>query len=139
MNVEWLAGWYATRLHALPEDAPQPSVRGVSEAFCGALVYRKPRTAAAKLRIDRGVVPRCKRCEKLIMGEGARLGLDAVASGNPLAMEQLAALRRAAQRYETARRMNPIQWAAAWEVNMKTGKPFDEIIDNMRPFMCPKS
>lgn len=139
MNVEWLAGWYATRLHALPDDAPQPSVLGVNKALCGAWVYRTPRTAAAQRRIDRGAAPRCKHCEQLMEKSGARLDLEAVASGNPLAMDQLAALRRAAERYETARRMNPIQWAAAWEVNMKTGKPFDEIIDNMRPFMFPKS
>ena len=45
------------------------------------------------------------------------------------------ALRTGHQRYETARRMNPRQWAAAWDLNLKTGKPFDEIIDDMRPFM----
>lgn len=35
------------------------------------------------------------------------------------------------ERYETARRMNPRQWAEAWELNLKTGKPFDDIIDEM--------
>lgn len=36
-------------------------------------------------------------------------------------------------RYETARRMNPQQWADAWKLNISTGKPFDEIIDERRP------
>ncbi len=40
-------------------------------------------------------------------------------------------------RYETARRMNPRQWAEAWALNISTGKPFDEIIDNLKPFMTP--
>lgn len=37
-------------------------------------------------------------------------------------------------RYEVARRMNPRQWADAWQLNVSTGKPFDEIIDDLRPF-----
>ena len=57
------------------------------------------------------------------------LGLDDVAAGNSLAIEQLSELRRAAQRYETARRMNPQRWKEAWELNITTGKPFEEIID----------
>jgi len=38
-------------------------------------------------------------------------------------------------RYETARRMNPRQWADAWKLNLRTGKGFDQIIDEMRPLM----
>lgn len=45
------------------------------------------------------------------------------------------ALRKDAERYRTARCMTPHQWSAAWELNQATGKPFDEIIDNMRPFV----
>lgn len=67
------------------------------------------------------------------------LDLDDVACGHPLAMEQLATLRRGVDRYETARRMNPRQWADAWKLNTTTGKPFDEIIDDMRPFMVPNA
>ena len=44
-------------------------------------------------------------------------------------------LRKDAERYRTARCMTPYQWSAAWELNVTTGKPFDEIIDNMRPFV----
>ena len=44
-------------------------------------------------------------------------------------------LRKDAERYRTARCMTPHQWSAAWELNEATGKPFDEIIDNMRNFV----
>ena len=70
---------------------------------------------------------------------GMYLDLDDVAAGHPRAQEELAELRLAAERYETARRMNPRQWAGAWKLNTTTGKPFDEIIDNMRPFMVPNA
>jgi hypothetical protein len=53
------------------------------------------------------------------------------------AANEIERLRDGYQRYETARRMNPRQWADAWKLNTTTGKPFDEIIDNMRPFMVP--
>ena len=43
------------------------------------------------------------------------------------------------QRYEVARRMNPRQWADAWKLNTTTGKPFDEIIEDLRPFMTPNA
>lgn len=39
-------------------------------------------------------------------------------------------------RYETARKMNSIQWDLAWKTNIKTGKPFDEIIDDMAVFFA---
>lgn len=50
-------------------------------------------------------------------------------------IEHLTALNKDAERYRTARCMPPHQWSAAWELNVATGKPFDEIIDNMRPFV----
>lgn len=53
------------------------------------------------------------------------------------ALAEIERLRTGHQRYETARRMNPRQWADAWKLNTTTGKPFDEIIDDMRPFMVP--
>ncbi len=37
-------------------------------------------------------------------------------------------------RYETARRMSPRQWADAWNLNISTGKGIDEIVDDLRPF-----
>ena len=42
-------------------------------------------------------------------------------------------LERGYIRYEIARKMNPQQWQAAWELNLK-GKPFDEIIDEMASY-----
>lgn len=50
---------------------------------------------------------------------------------------ELAEARKDAERYQTARRMNVPQWKDAYLLNIKTGKPFDEIIDDLRPFMAP--
>lgn len=50
-----------------------------------------------------------------------------------------ARLRSGFERYETARRMNPRQWADAWELNIRTGKPFDDIVDDLRPFLRPNA
>jgi hypothetical protein len=47
------------------------------------------------------------------------------------ALAEIERLRIGNHRYETARRMNPRQWADAWKLNTSTGKPFDEIIDDM--------
>lgn len=70
---------------------------------------------------------------------GKELDLDDVAAQSQLAMVELEQLRKGFNRYETARRMNPRAWAAAWELNIKTGKPFDQIIDEMRPFVMPNA
>jgi hypothetical protein len=48
---------------------------------------------------------------------------------------QVEELRIGHARYEAARRMNPRQWADAWHLNTSTGKPFDEIIDDLMPFL----
>lgn len=45
--------------------------------------------------------------------------------------------RIGARRYETARRMDPRMWADACKLNLFTGKHFDEIIDELQPFMFP--
>lgn len=44
-------------------------------------------------------------------------------------------LRIGFERYETARRMSPRQWADAWTLSISTGKGFDEIVDDLRPFL----
>ena len=49
-----------------------------------------------------------------------------------------AELRKGHERYETARRMSPQAWKDAWDLNIKTDKPFDEIIDELRAFVRPK-
>ena len=56
-----------------------------------------------------------------------------------LQSDEIKRLRIGHDRYETARRMNPRQWADAWILNTSTGKPFDEIVDNLRPFMVPNA
>ena len=43
------------------------------------------------------------------------------------------------RRYEIARRLNPAQWAAAFELHIKTDKPFDQIIDEMGPLVSPNA
>lgn len=48
-----------------------------------------------------------------------------------------AELRQGHERYQTARRLSPQAWKDAWELNIKTGKPFDEIIDELRAFVRP--
>jgi len=53
--------------------------------------------------------------------------------------QELERLRLGYERYETARRMNPQQWADAWKLNISTGKAFDEIIDDLRPFVRTKT
>lgn len=63
------------------------------------------------------------------------LDLDDVAHGNPVAERELAELRLAAKRYEIIRKMSPRAYSNAWELNIKTGKPFDEIIDNIETFL----
>lgn len=64
----WLAGWYATKLHAtrkellrLPANGDYGSIR----AECGAWVYKKPRTAWAAKKMDKGI-PHCKHCERIL-------------------------------------------------------------------------
>ena len=42
--------------------------------------------------------------------------------------------RKGHERYETARRMSLEQWEDAWKLNISTGKPLDEIIDDLAPY-----
>lgn len=77
VNVRWLPGWYASRLHALPEDKV-PTGTGVEQALCGQLVYGKARTNWAQRKIDKGV-PHCKRCEKLLTPNGEVRGASRLA------------------------------------------------------------
>ena len=50
---------------------------------------------------------------------------------------RVAELEAAADRYETVRRLNVPQFRDAFVLNTRTGKPFDEIIDDLRPFVRP--
>lgn len=65
--------------------------------------------------------------------EGAWRELDAK-EGMQILIDEL---RKGHDRYETVRRLDPAQWADIWKLNISTGKPFDEIIDGLRPFVRP--
>lgn len=72
--------------------------------------------------------------DTLALAERAILQLER----DQLDPDEIERLRLGHQRYEIARRMNPRQWADAWKLNLSTGKPFDEIIDDLGPFVLPK-
>lgn len=48
-------------------------------------------------------------------------------------------LRIGYDRYETVRLLSVPQFQDAYVLNRRTGKPFDEIIDDLRPFMRPQA
>lgn len=50
---------------------------------------------------------------------------------------QLDEYKKKAELYEIVRRMNPIAFKAAFQYNISTGKPFDEIISELKPFYFP--
>lgn len=58
----WLAGWYATKLHAVP-IGDLPSGQTAGNGVCGAWVYAEPRTDWAARRVANGL-PRCRHCER---------------------------------------------------------------------------
>lgn len=67
----WFAGWYATKLHAVPASR----VEGVKtmdnfQSMCGAWVYSQPRTEWAAQRLSKGL-PQCKHCLRLCAKEEA--------------------------------------------------------------------
>lgn len=71
----WLAGWYATRLHAVNvkyleimrddfskyKTEREPWIKSV----CGAWVREEPKTEWAAKKIAKGI-PKCKHCERMI-------------------------------------------------------------------------
>lgn len=64
----WLAGWYATKLHAVDRGVHQDTDFAFP-ALCGARVYASPHTEWAARRLAKNP-PKCKRCLKLL-GERA--------------------------------------------------------------------
>lgn len=48
--------------------------------------------------------------------------------------EALGEAQKDAERYAQVRTWTPVLFASAWEANLKTGKPFDEIVDHLKPF-----
>lgn len=63
----WLAGWYATKLHAVPDFASRTI--DTLKAVCGAWVFRTPRTEWAAKNIQRGLT-HCKHCERILSHNG---------------------------------------------------------------------
>ena len=76
-------------------------------------------------------VSRLERFAAAVESESYQLGVKETLA---VCNKQIERLKIGHDRYETARLMNPRMWSVAWEINVNTGKPFDEIIDNMRPF-----
>lgn len=64
-GVRWLAGWYATRLHAVPEAQAQPT-KDARQAMCGAWVYGVPRTEWAEKRVAAGLKT-CGHCKRRLL------------------------------------------------------------------------
>ena len=50
------------------------------------------------------------------------------------AADEIVRLRAGHDRYEVVRRMNVDAFRDAYVLNRRTGKPFDEIVDNLAPF-----
>lgn len=69
-QVKWLAGWYATRLHAVPESYAEPT-KVPRQAICGAWVTGQPRTDWAEKRIAAGLQT-CSHCRRRLAVEGEK-------------------------------------------------------------------
>lgn len=64
----WLAGWYATRLHAVKVTELERLKKEGKIDFrskCGAWVSEEPRSEWAEKKLAAGI-PRCKHCERKI-------------------------------------------------------------------------
>jgi hypothetical protein len=85
--------------------------------------------AVAQLAPGEGIADGAARVEALL-----REALAALKAENEALRAERDALAKDAARYAIARRMSPQQWASAWELNHRTGKPFDEIIYDLAPF-----
>lgn len=67
VEYRWLAGWYATKLHAV-QGKDMSELHDYEDAKCGAIVYYFAKTEWAARKIRDGL-PRCKRCEQIIKKE----------------------------------------------------------------------
>ena len=70
-GVRWLAGWYATRLHAVPEDQAQ-ATKDARQALCGAWVYGQARTEWAEKRVAAGLKT-CGHCKRRLLPPNTEL------------------------------------------------------------------
>ena len=72
--------------------------------------------------------------ELIISIHGSEHVGDAQHTKLKIILDQVDRISKGHARYEIARRLSPAGWIEVWELNISTGKPFDEIIDNLRPF-----
>ena len=49
-------------------------------------------------------------------------------------LSRLSEGQKAIDRYELIRRLSPREFSDIYQLNISTGKPFDEIVDNLLPF-----
>ena len=70
---------------------------------------------------------------------GNELDIDDLCAGDTTAIAELERLRLGADRYETARLLNPNQWKDTCAFSVATGEPFDELIDKLKPFLRPNA
>jgi hypothetical protein len=79
----------------------------------------------AAMTAERDVAFKMSRCE---------CGTEECCANLVRIQKECAELRKDAERYRTARQMNPRMWKEACMLNLSSGKPFDEIIDDLKPF-----
>jgi len=103
-----------------------------------------------KVRLDDVIVGAFRQCLADIAERDARIkelecGLNHLSAAFDADQAELARLRAECDRlrighdrYEVARKLNVKQWRDALQLNMLTGKPFDQIIDELRPFYFPQ-
>lgn len=60
------------------------------------------------------------------------LELAAIRAGGD---SDVARQRKGHERYETVRRLTPRQFSDTWRVSITSGKPLDELVDDMMPAM----
>lgn len=78
----------------------------------------------------------CDNCIEHVRNHIATAKLLGAAEAEIAALrEENKRLQTGHRRYETVRRMNAQQFTEAFRLNISTSKPFDEIIDDLAPFM----
>lgn len=88
-----------------------------------------PPPPAPKKRPLSGLPELIDRAEEI-----AALSIHQVATAIRELIQHIHLLKIDAQRYETAKKMTVAEWADARQLERVTGKPLDEIIDNLAPF-----
>lgn len=69
-ETQWLAGWYAARLHAYEGTKPT-NPRQRLDALCGAGVYPQPQTEWAQRRLAKEPA-KCKACERILANKNQK-------------------------------------------------------------------